>query len=63
MGRRSRSSCLAARRIGTEILALAAELECKTNDTEKTRELTEDELAQVSGGIIAILIGLLTPSS
>ena len=31
----------------------------KTNDT---RELTEDELAQVSGGIIAILIGLLTPS-
>ena len=34
----------------------------KTNDTGKTRELTEDELAQVSGGIIAILIGLLTQS-
>ena len=41
----------------------------KTNDAvtseqvlEPSRELTEDELAQVSGGIIAILIGMLTPS-
>jgi bacteriocin-like protein len=30
---------------------------------EPTRELTEDELAHVSGGIIAILIGLLLPPS
>ena len=28
----------------------------------QVRELTEDELAHVSGGIIAILIGMLTPS-
>jgi hypothetical protein len=31
-------------------------------DREASRELTEAELALVSGGIIAILIGLLTPS-
>jgi bacteriocin-like protein len=30
--------------------------------SEQVRELTEDELAHVSGGIIAILIGMLTPS-
>ena len=30
---------------------------------EPTSELTEDELAHVSGGIIAILIGLLLPPS
>ena len=29
---------------------------------EQVRELTEDELAHVSGGIIAIFIGMLTPS-
>jgi hypothetical protein len=29
---------------------------------EQVRELTEDEVAHVSGGIIAILIGMLTPS-
>jgi bacteriocin-like protein len=29
---------------------------------EPMRELTEEELAHVSGGIIAILIGMLTPS-
>jgi bacteriocin-like protein len=39
----------------------------KSNDAttqvrEPSRELTDDELAQVSGGIIAILIGMLTPS-
>ena len=28
---------------------------------EPTRELAEDELSQVSGGIIAILIGLSAP--
>jgi len=30
--------------------------------SEQVRELTEDEVAHVSGGIIAILIGMLTPS-
>jgi hypothetical protein len=30
---------------------------------ESIGELTEDQLEQVSGGIIAILIGLLLPSS
>jgi bacteriocin-like protein len=30
----------------------------KNKDTEKTRELTEAELNHVSGGIIAVLIGL-----
>jgi bacteriocin-like protein len=30
---------------------------------EPTGELTEDQLEQVSGGIIAILIGLLLPSA
>jgi bacteriocin-like protein len=30
---------------------------------EPTCELTEDQLKQVSGGIIAILIGLLLPSA
>jgi bacteriocin-like protein len=30
---------------------------------EPSRELTEDELAHVSGGIIAILIGLLLPAA
>ena len=35
----------------------------KSNDTESTSELTEDELAHVSGGIIAILIGLLASSA
>ncbi|MGA6968453.1 MAG: bacteriocin [Xanthobacteraceae bacterium] len=30
---------------------------------EPTCELTEDQLEQVSGGIIAILIGLLLPSA
>ena len=32
------------------------------NGSEPTRELTADELAQVSGGIIAILIGMTTPT-
>jgi hypothetical protein len=30
--------------------------------SEQVRELTEDELVHVSGGIIAVLISMLTPS-
>jgi hypothetical protein len=30
--------------------------------SEQVRALTEEEVAHVSGGIIAVLIGMLTPS-
>jgi bacteriocin-like protein len=33
------------------------------NGSEPTRELTADELAQVSGGIIGILVGMTTSTS
>jgi bacteriocin-like protein len=34
--------------------------EAVNTKSEQVRELTEDELAHVSGGIIAVLIGMLT---